>query len=107
MSITILNELDNKLLNRKEITARVTYEGATPNRDAVKNEMKLKGNVVIRKITPEFGKCSAIVEAVSYAKKEDMEKEAKHFLKKNVTEAPAEENKEEAATENAETKGEE
>lgn len=91
MTLKILTEENNKLIGRKEVRARVTYAGgSTPNRDAIKSEFKGK-NVVIRKIKPEFGDTSAIVEAIIYESKEIMEKiEAEHIKKKNE-EKPKEE----------------
>lgn len=91
MSVKIISETENKLLNRKEIVARITYEGITPNRDAVKDLLKIKGNVVIRKIEPEYGRTSALVHAVSYADKKFLETvEAKHITKKNFKEVKVE-----------------
>ena len=89
MNIQIISESENKLLNRKEIKARITFEGVTPNRDTIKKAMKLKGNIIIRKIMPEYGKSAAIVEAISYPDKKSIElMEPKHVQKKNIKEEP-------------------
>ena len=97
MALKILSEENNKLIGRKEVRARINYAGATPNREALKKEFKDK-NVVIRRIKPEFGETSAIVEAVIYTSKEVMDKlEAEHVKKRNE-EKPKEESEEGSET---------
>lgn len=57
----VLNETDNKLLNRKEIEYEVEYSGATPTKEKIKDELAkdLKLNpelVVVKHIYPYYGK---------------------------------------------------
>ncbi len=83
MTFKILSEENNKLIGRKEIRARIAYSGATPDRDSLRKEFKGK-NVVVRRIRPEFGSNSAIVDAVIYDSEEIMNKlEAEHIKKRN------------------------
>lgn len=77
MEIKVSNEKENKLMNRKEIEAVVTYTGKTPTRDEVKEELckKLSLNpdtTVIMKIDQEYGAMASGITAHSYASKESM-----------------------------------
>jgi len=96
----IIERKPTELLNRENIVARVEFEGATPSRAQLKNQLatKLKAKeelVVVRKINTAFGKSLAIVKAHIYKNEADMKKiEGKSALKRN---AKKEEKKEEAA----------
>jgi small subunit ribosomal protein S24e len=98
----ILQETKNPLLKRKEIKAEISYEGATPNRAEVKNQLGQKGHLIIRRIKPVYGEGTAVVEAVVYDNKEIADKiEAEHLKKKNHKEEPKKEESEENSAETA------
>ena len=99
MKLTIKDQRDNPLLNRKDITAEIVFKGATPSGEIVKNEIasqfKVQADVVqIEKIKTEFGQQKGKVLAYVYkdaASKKEMVKTNKKKLKKA---AQAEEPKE-------------
>jgi small subunit ribosomal protein S24e len=92
------------LLNRENIVARVEFEGATPSRAQLKNQLatKLKTKeelIVVNKVNTAFGKSLAVVKAHVYKNEADMKKmEGKPALKRN---AKKEEKKEEKPAEAA------
>lgn len=78
MDIDIKNEIENKLLGRKEITFAATYTGKTPSKEDIKQEIcKKKGLspdlTVVVKINQEYGKGVSDILVHSYSKKEVME----------------------------------
>ena len=86
----IIERKPTELLNRENIVARVEFEGATPSRAQLKNQLatKLKAKeelIVVRKINTAFGKSLAIVKAHIYKNEADMKKiEGKSALKRNA-----------------------
>lgn len=99
MKLTIKDQRDNPLLNRKEISADIIFTGSTPSRDAVMNDIasqfKVHADVVeIKKIKTEFGHQKGKILAYVYkdaASRKEMVKTNKKKLKKA---AQAEEPKE-------------
>lgn len=99
MEIEIVSRKENKLLEREEVYFKIKYEGKTPSRRKVRDNLKnmVGGKVVIIEyIKPVYG----ISEADGYARiyqseKKAREVEAKHIidrnLKKGGEEAAAEE----------------
>ena len=89
MEVSITNKKERALLKRTDVTARVTFEGAAPQRLALKD--KLAGalkqpveKVIIRTIKTEFGKQAAIVEASVYEDAAALEVfEMKHIKKRH------------------------
>ncbi len=85
MDVNVQHKEEKPLLQRTDVTARVAYEGATPQRQALKDSVAhaLKApadHVIIRKITTEFGKQAAIVEASVYKEATAIEKfEPRHM----------------------------
>jgi len=102
MEINIQHKEEKPLLQRTDITARVAYEGATPQRAALREHVAaaLKApadHLIIRQITTEFGKQAAIVHASLYADTKMLEQfEPKHMKKRHGM--IAEEKKAEPAT---------
>lgn len=90
MEIKLVSKAENKLLNRLEVQFVVSYdEGATPTRDAVRDELakvlKVKGGpLVIDHINTEFGKRESKGYAKVYNSMEDAARvERKHILERN------------------------
>ena len=115
MNISIISTTENKLLDRKEIHAEVTFAGATPNRGELREALcaKIGANpdlVVLREINTTYGKQSVKLLAHSYGKKESLMETEPEFVKKRFKigekEKPAEEKKEEKAPEPKEKKEE-
>lgn len=77
MEVEVVDRRENKLLNREEIHCIIKYNGATPSRQQVKEELKkalgLNGFIVIHRIRPMFG----IMQAKVYAKVYPSEAEAR------------------------------
>ncbi|MDL2261434.1 30S ribosomal protein S24e [Methanimicrococcus sp. OttesenSCG-928-J09] len=116
MDIKIVKDLDNKLLNRKELDFIVEYEGPTPSRADVRKKLAalLNTNVdllIVQKMESEYGHQLVKGYAKLYESEDRMKLvEPEHVLKRNtmpeepvVEEEPAEEESgEEAAEEPAE-----
>ena len=85
----IVKNFENKLLNRKQITAKLTVEGATLSRaDAKANIAKAlkveEDLIIIKEIKSTFGSTEVVVEANVYDSKENLEKNARpHLIKRN------------------------
>jgi len=61
MDIKIIKEKNNALLNRRELNLTVTFDGATPSRNEIKDKLAAMLTVplelvMIQKIENEFGK---------------------------------------------------
>ncbi len=98
MEIKITNEKEDILLSRKEITAQISFKGATPSKEDIKKKLAsaIKSNeklTVIKNVFTSFGSETAKVIAYQYINEEDMRKiepkEKKH--KKEEKETKSEE----------------
>ena len=114
MDIKIVKDLDNKLLNRKELDFTVEYEGPTPSRADVRKKLAalLNNNVdliIVQKMESEYGHqlvkgCAKVYDSADRMKQIEPE----HILLRNtmpeepVVEEPAEEEVAESAAEEAE-----
>jgi small subunit ribosomal protein S24e len=83
--IKIDNDLNNKLLKRREITVSMDYKGATPSREEIKKGVAEKLNVVkdhlvIVRVKTLFGTNKAEVLIHQYADKEAMGIAQKHTI---------------------------
>lgn len=100
MKVEILNEQENKLLQRKELDFLVKELKVTPSRiEIIKKIAALKGvpeeNIVIEKIRQEFGKKEAKVKARIYKEKNQLMKiEAKYVLERGKKKAQTPEKEE-------------
>lgn len=77
MNVNILTTTENKLLDRKEVEAEVSFDSATPKRAELKSAIsqKIGANpelVVIRSVSSVFGRKLVKVLAHAYSKKESM-----------------------------------
>lgn len=75
----IVEEKENKLLNRVEYVAKLSYAAETPSREAIKDKLSdLKKTdrdlIALRKIDTHFGTRDADVIFYIYNSKEDMDK---------------------------------
>lgn len=98
MNVDIKSKTDNQLLGRKEVEAEVSYSGATPSRNDLKQAVcgKVGANPdmsVLRDVQTTYGKQMAKVVLHTYAKMEKlMEVEPAHIRKRDkIGEAPKEE----------------
>ena len=90
MEIEIEKRRENNLLEREEISAMVTYEGATPTRIKMKEELKknlaLGGFIVIGKIESFYGIKKTRVYAKVYPSEEIAKKiEETYILNRDQT----------------------
>ena len=74
MELSIKTQKENKLLNRSEIEAQISYQNATPSMAEVKKAIAShsksdESNVVVKYIKGGFGHTSAHVSAFVYADK--------------------------------------
>jgi small subunit ribosomal protein S24e len=92
MDVTIQHKEEKPLLQRTDVRARVAYEGATPQRlalrDSVAHALKAEAtHIIVHRITTEFGKQAAIVEASVYKSVEALESfEPAHMKKRHGAE---------------------
>lgn len=90
MEIKIVNDLDNKLLNRKELDFTVEYEGPTPSRADVRKKLAALLNkdvnlVLVHKMESEYGHQLAKGYAKIYDSESRMKQiEPEHVLKRNT-----------------------
>lgn len=101
MDLTIKTQSENPLLNRKEIVAKISFEGNTPKRKDVQEELSKKAKVeekllIIKKIDTTFGETSALVTAYAYENEEVMKRnERKNLVEKHKGHEPKTEETEE------------
>jgi small subunit ribosomal protein S24e len=77
MNVNLLATTENKLLDRKEIEAEVSFDGATPKRAEIKSAISQKIGadpdlMVVRKVTNLYGRHAVKVVAHAYSKKESL-----------------------------------
>lgn len=75
MNVNIISTNENKLLDRKEIEAEVSFDAATPKRGQLKEAVghKIGANpelMVLRKVVSSFGRHTVTVTAYAYPSKE-------------------------------------
>jgi small subunit ribosomal protein S24e len=104
MDIDILEEAENPMLHRTDVTFEMVHEEATPSRLSVRDSLAAMMNkdadeVVVRKLDTKFGMRKTIGEARVYESPDhasDVEQD--HMLERNkiTADAEAEEESEEA-----------
>ena len=110
MEIEIETRKENKLLEREEIHFRVKYEGATPSRKKIREQLKgmgINGFIVIDYVKPLFG----VREAKAYAKVYQSEQKARkvepeYIIKRNIGGKEEKEEQKEKKEEKEEVKNE-
>jgi ribosomal protein S24E len=96
MNITIEKQHDNALLKRKEVTAKVIFEGnTTPSRTDIQKAIAKKADdkpelVMVQQILTQFGNASAKIFAHIYADEESLKiLERKNLVEKHEGHQPA------------------
>ncbi len=94
MEISILDDSENKLFERRELRIKATYEGKTPSRDEIKEGVCKKLNLSpdtfeIIRIDQGYGMRESEIVAHSYRSKESMERFARKAKSKGGAPAPA------------------
>ena len=85
----IVNNFENKLLNRKQVTAKLKVDKATLSRADAKSKLakalKVEEDlIIIKEIKSEFGSLNVVIEANVYDSKKALEKNARpHLIKRN------------------------
>lgn len=101
VQVQISKEKENKLLSRKEITAKAMFEGTTPSRHDIQKEIakqtKSKEDMtIITNINTSFGSTTATITAHIYDNKDVlMRTERENLIKKHLGHKPKEEGEEE------------
>lgn len=107
MELKILKEQENTLLKRKDVTARIFFQGATPSRQDIAEELAgqtktSRDKVIVASIKPAFGETSATVTARLYTDLETMkEVERDNLVEKNKKREPEPEPEPESEAEEA------
>ncbi|MCL5122797.1 MAG: 30S ribosomal protein S24e [Candidatus Marsarchaeota archaeon] len=89
MEIKVIEEVDNKLLGRKEIKFLATYEDRTVSIDEAKTEICKKlglkpENTIINRIDQRFGLRQSEIRAYSYRDKEAKDRYERKYLTKRL-----------------------
>ena len=79
MKLKILDKKEEELLSRISIKARIIFDKATPSNQEIKKQIasELKADetlVVVKKVSTEYGKTEADIDAYIYRAKEEMQK---------------------------------
>ena len=96
----ILKNIENKLLKRKEIEARLDNSSKTPSREEVKKaiakQLKVDESlVIVNEVVHDFGDPDVYIKAKVYNSVEDLKVNARpHMIKRNTSQS--EESQEEA-----------
>ncbi|MEW6722736.1 MAG: hypothetical protein AB1324_05735 [Candidatus Micrarchaeota archaeon] len=77
MNVNLISNEENKLLERREVKAEVSFDGATPKRAELKSAIgqKIGANpdtMVVRKVVSMFGRHTVRVTAHVYPSKESL-----------------------------------
>ncbi len=87
METEILNQQDNRLLERKEVKARISFSGETPKRKELKEAVcgKIGANpdlVTLRNVANEYGSQKVTVSVHIYENPKQLEKVEPRYAKK-------------------------
>lgn len=97
MNLKVIDQKENILLSRKEVSASISFDGATPSRKEVQKELatavKAKENMtIIKHINTDFGSSFAKVVANVYSDEAVMKKlERDNLVAKHVGHEPKKE----------------
>ncbi|EQD46260.1 30S ribosomal protein S24e [mine drainage metagenome] len=89
MEIKVIENVDNKLLGRKEVSFLATYGDKTISMDEAKTEICKKlglkpENTVINRIDQKFGLKQSMIRVYSYQNKEAMDRYERKYLTKRL-----------------------
>jgi len=112
MNVEVISTTDNKLLDRKEINASVSFDGATPNRKEIREAISTKLGLnpdftILNSIVNEFGARKIRVLAHAYKDIKKLKEVEPEYLRKRDgigVEKPKEEKPKEEETPKAEEK---
>lgn len=99
MKLDIANKKENKALHRTEITGTITYDGATPARDkvrdAIASAMNAKAECIVSKgIITQYGGNTASFEAYVYESPDHLQNiETQKYVKQAAKKEPPKEEK--------------
>jgi ribosomal protein S24E len=87
IEMNLEKDVNNKLLNRREMLIRVSHVGATPSREEIRTEASRKfnlkkGNVVIVRIGQIYGSKGSEVVIHEYADEKAMAIAQRHMLER-------------------------
>lgn len=105
MDIEILDQEENPLLHRTEVSFEIVHEDATPSRLSVRDSLAAKldkdsDEVVVQALDTKFGMRKTIGTAKVYETSDDaMDIEQEHMLERNKIGQDVEESAEEAEAE--------
>jgi ribosomal protein S24E len=97
----ILQNVENKLLGRREILAIMSNEKGTPKRVDIRKELakalKVKEDLImVNKVTHQYGSSNIEIKAKAYENEKSLKINARpHMIKRNSAAEHAEEGKEE------------
>jgi small subunit ribosomal protein S24e len=99
MDIAIVKEQDMPLLGRRDVTARIAFQGATPGRAQLRGALAHKLHtkealVVVRSISTTFGGQASTVEVSAYKDDAHLARFELEHIRKRHGEIAAEEKKE-------------
>ncbi len=94
MDISIIKENELPLLGRRDVTARVAFQGATPGRAQLRGALAHKLNtkeplVIVRRIATSFGEQASVVEASAYKDAASLDRFEQAHIRKRHGEEPA------------------
>ncbi|PWR75663.1 30S ribosomal protein S24e [Methanospirillum stamsii] len=91
MEITITSDIENTLLNRRELTFSIVFNGATPSRKMIHAKLAAmvnapKNQLVIGSLSNRFGLTQVSGDARVYTSPEDMKKiELDYIVKRGMS----------------------
>ena len=92
MELKLLEDKENKLFGRHELSIEASYEGKTPTRDEIREGICKKlglspDTLDIIRIDQEYGLRVSKITAYSYGSKESMDRFAKKYKEKKPADA--------------------
>lgn len=102
MEVKVIEDRENKVLERREVAVRITADGATPKRSEIRDRLiavlnSSKDTLVLGSVKTEFGAREATADVRIYQSKDRAFKtEPRYILRKNFPDEIKEEPKKEA-----------
>jgi len=99
MEVQVIEDRENKLLERREVAVKITFSGATPTRKEVKDRLIAvlnsdKDKLILGSINTGFGMKEAVADIRIYQSKDNAFKtEPRYVLRKNFPDEVKEEKK--------------
>lgn len=102
MEVVVIEDRENKVLERREVLVRITFNGATQKRSEIRDRLiailnSSKDTLILDSVKTEFGAKEATAEVRIYQSKDKAFKtEPRHILRKNFPDEVKKEPKKEA-----------